>query len=71
MPGIRQLFEQNRAWAAETEARESGLTRDLQMSVGGPDETKAAVQMALGALKFTRLGRKLTKLLRRRLFARR
>jgi carbonic anhydrase len=33
-----------------------GLIRDLQMSVGGPDETSAAVQTALGALKSRALG---------------
>jgi carbonic anhydrase len=35
---------------------EDGLIRDLQMSVGGPDETTAAVQRALGALKLRALG---------------
>ncbi len=35
---------------------QDGLIRDLQMSVSGPDETSAAVQTALGALKSRALG---------------
>jgi hypothetical protein len=51
MPGIRQLFEQNRAWAAATEAASPASFAIRRCLSVDRMKRRAAIQMALDAFK--------------------